>query len=722
MSKENSQQIQNDTASSGKIYGKRINARAWVFFSLLAILGVAIITKVFMIQLFPSEQAQELAQRFTYKVNEIQPMRGQIFSSDGSLLATSLPEYEIRWDSKSEYNKEEFQQKLDSICQSFNKLFGDRSAAQYKALFQKALKEGNRYTEIKDHVDYNELQRIKKFPFIRKGQYKSGFIFIEKYVREQPFGLLAARTIGMERKENKVGIELAYDSLLAGKKGSQMMEKIAGGIWKPMSDEYIQKPEPGCDIISTIDVHLQDVAHSALHKVMHEHKAEWGCAILMEVNTGFVRAIANLSNIPGTEMYSERMNYAIRESVEPGSTMKLASLLACLDEGLITLNDTVHTGNGIRDFCGRKMKDSNYDRGGCGTITAEQVFEKSSNVGTAMLVKKSFGDKPQAFLDKLESFGISNSLGIDLPGETAPSVYRKAKDKGWSCLSLTQMAIGYEIQLTPLQSLAFYNAVANNGKYVRPQFVQEIKRNGLSIDTSEPIVLKEKICGDAALNSALQMMRGVGEAGGTAGNVFKESPYKVAGKTGTAWVSENGQYLEHTYRASFVGFFPAQNPRYSCIVVINKPGAGVYYGGAVAAPVFKELADKIYSTEIDQQKPIFKSDSTLLANKKAPPVLAGNAERILSVLDFLGLSALNKTEGNEFIELNSEATAISCTVRTHSENEVPNVTGMGLGDALYLLEKRGLKVEVRGYGKVKQQSLAPGTPISHQQNIIIELI
>ena len=722
MNKEIPPQIQSDAVSSGKIYGKRINARAWVFFALLALLGVSIVTKVFMIQLFPSEQAQELAQRFTYKVNEIQPMRGQIFSSDGSLLATSLPEYEIRWDSKSEYNKEEFQLKLDSICQSFSKLFGDRTAAQYKSLFQKSLKEGNRYTEIKDHVDYNELQRIKKFPFIRRGQYKSGFIFIEKYVREQPFGLLAARTIGMERAENKVGIELAYDSLLAGKKGSQMMEKIAGGIWKPMSDEYIQKPEAGCDITSTIDVHLQDVAHSALHKVMVHHKAEWGCAILMEVNTGFVRAIANLSNIPGTEMYSERMNYAIRESVEPGSTMKLASLLACLDEGLITLNDTVHTGNGVKDFCGRKMKDSNHDKGGCGTITAEQVFEKSSNVGTAMLVKKSFGDKPQAFLDKLESFGISNSLGIDLPGETAPRVYKKAKEKGWSCLSLTQMAIGYEIQLTPLQSLSFYNAVANHGRYVRPQFVQEIKRNGLVIDRAEPIVIKEKICGDAALASALQMMQGVGEAGGTAANVFKNSPYKVAGKTGTAWVSENGQYMEHTYRASFVGFFPSQNPRYSCIVVINKPGSGDYYGGVVAAPVFKELADKIYSTEIDQYKPIFKADSTLIANKKAPPVLSGSAEPIISVLDFLGLEAINKTTGGDIIELSSGDYGLSCSVRSGNENEVPNVTGMGLGDALFILEKRGLKVEVRGYGKVKQQSLQPGTPISNNQNIIIELI
>jgi len=284
------------------------------------------------------------------------------------------------------------------------------------------------------------------------------------------------------------------------------------------------------------------------------------------------------------------------------------------------------------------------------------------------------------------------------------------------------MAIGYEIQLTPLQSLSFYNAVANNGRYVRPQFVQEIKRNGISLHTSEPIVLKEKICGDAALSSALQMMRGVGEAGGTAGNVFKDSPYKVAGKTGTAWVSENGQYIEHTYRASFVGFFPAQNPRYSCIVVINKPGAGVYYGGAVAAPVFKELADKIYSTEIDQHKPIFKPDSALLANKHAPPVMAGNAEPIISVLDFLGLSAIHKSEGNEIIDLSSAASGISCSVRPNVASEVPNVTGMGLGDALFILEKRGLKVEVRGFGKVKQQSLPPGTPISNNQNIIIELI
>jgi cell division protein FtsI (penicillin-binding protein 3) len=318
-----------------------IHSKAWMLFAGLCLLALAIIIKVFVIQLFPDEHAQQLAQNFTYKVNEIEPVRGQILSSDGSLLATSVPEYEIRWDSKASYDKEEYKLKVDSMALCFAKLFGDKSAADYKALFRKARTEGNRYAEIRDHVDYNELQEVKKFPFIRKGQFKSGFVFVQKYIRDQPFGSLAARTIGMERLENKVGIELAYDELLSGKKGKQLQEKIAGGIWKPMSNEFIEEPEPGCDIIATIDIHLQDVAHAALRRQLEQHRAAWGCAILMEVETGFVRAVANLSQNKETGEYTERLNWAIRESVEPGSTMKLASLMACLDDGLIELDDSV---------------------------------------------------------------------------------------------------------------------------------------------------------------------------------------------------------------------------------------------------------------------------------------------------------------------------------------------------------------------------------------------
>ncbi len=698
-----------------------IHSKAWMLFAGLCVLAFAIIVKVFVIQLFPDDHAQALAQNFTYKVNEIEPVRGQILSSDGSLLATSVPEYEIRWDSKASYDKEDYKAKIDSLALCLSKLFGDRSAAEYRAVFRKANADGNRYAEIKDHVDYNELQAMKKFPFIRNGQFKSGFVFVQKYIRDQPFGTLAARTIGMERLENKVGIELAYDELLSGKKGKQLQEKIAGGVWKPMSNAFIEQPEPGCDIIASIDIHLQDVANAALKRQLEQHKAAWGCAILMEVETGFVRAIANLSRHPETGEYNERLNWAIRESVEPGSTMKLASLMACMDDGLVDLNDSIATGNGIAYFYDRPMKDSNYDKGGNGTITTEQVFEKSSNVGTALIVKKCYEKSPQKFLDKLNSFGINSALDLDLSGETTPRLYESTKDKGWSGLSLTQLAIGYETQCTPLQTLAFYNAIANNGKMVRPLFVQEIKRNGRTIEAVEPVVLKKDFCKKSTIEKCRKMMEGVMEKGGTADWVFANSPYKVAGKTGTAWLNDGGGYQHDRYRASFVGYFPADAPKYSCIVVINDPRSGVYYGSAVAAPVFKELADKIYSTQMDFHAPEVLSDSLMIAQSRVPISKSGNTKELKTV--FTGLNIpYGGFDDSEWISTSSTKDSVLVSSRNFKEGIVPNVIGMGLQDALYILENNGMKVKISGHGTVKRQSVSPGNNVRSNPYIYIELI
>lgn len=703
------------------VHSALIHGKSWMVFAGLCLLAVAIIIKVFVIQLFPDEHAQNLAANFTYKVNEIAPVRGQIISSDGSLLATSVPEYEIRWDAKASYDKAEYSAKIDSLALCFSRLFGDRSAAEYKALFRKAKADGNRYAEIKDHVNYNELQEVKRFPFIRKGQFKSGFVFVQKYIRDQPFGSLAARTIGMERAENKVGIELAYDELLSGKKGKQLQEKIPGGIWLPMTDDYIEEPEPGCDIVTTIDIHLQDVAHAALKRQLEEHHAAWGCAVLMEVETGFVRAIANLSLNTETGEYTERLNYAIRESCEPGSTMKLASLMACLDEGLIQLEDSVATGNGIAKFYDRVMKDSNWDKGGNKTITAEEVFEKSSNIGTALLVKRSFEKNPQRFLDKLNSFGIGASLGIDLPGETAPRLYKSTKDKGWSGLSLTQLSIGYETQCTPLQTLSFYNAVANNGKMVRPQFVQEVRRNTRTIQEAEPIVIKEDFCKKETLKKCRKMMEGVMEKGGTADKVFASSPYKVAGKTGTAWLNEGGSYQHERYRASFVGYFPADDPKYSCIVVINDPRSGLYYGSAVAAPVFKELADKIYSTQLEFHEPVVQADSAMIAQHRIPVSKSG-FKKDLDVV-YKGLKIPVDENGDwEWVSTTTGRDSVKIAERSIRPGIVPNVVGMGLQDAIYLLENSGMKVSVNGYGTVKRQSVPAGASVRTNPYITIELL
>lgn len=702
---------------------KHIGVRAYIVFTMLVFLAIGVIVKVFLLQVMPDERALAIAQNFTYKIIEIEPSRGQILSSDGSLLATSVPEYEIRWDAKAPYDEKVYREKIDSLCRAFANYFGDRSATEYQSLFRKARADKDRYKKIIDHINYNQLQDLKKFPFIKKGFSKSGFILIQKDKRRKPFGQLAARTIGLEREENKVGLELFYDDLLSGKKGQQLQEKIAGGIWKPMTDEFIVDPEPGCDIVATIDVHLQDVAHAALTRQLLANNAEWGCAIVMEVQTGYVKAIANLSLNTETGTYEERLNYAISTTVEPGSTMKLASLMACLDEGLIQLDDSVETGNGIAYFYKKPMHDSNWDKGGNGTITAEQVFEKSSNIGTAKLVKKSFGNNPQLFLDKLRQFGLGQKLGIDLPGEQEPKLYSKVNEGKWSGLSLTQMSIGYETEYTPLQMLALYNAVANNGKFVRPLFVQEVLKNGRSIEKKKPVVLVEKICKDETLAQCRQMMEGVMQKGGTAESVFRNSPYTVAGKTGTAWIhgGGGGDYVEHNYRASFVGYFPANAPKYSCIVVINNPRNGVYYGGAVSAPVFKELADKIFSTELEFHAPQQANDSTALAQAKIPVSKNGYGKDLHTVLTALQIP-INQDTQSDWINTTTEEKGVQLSERRIVKGIVPNVVGMGLKDALYLLESQGMSVRVMGSGKVKRQSVAPGAAIKTNPFITIELL
>jgi cell division protein FtsI (penicillin-binding protein 3) len=707
-------------ATGGVYHSEKMMARTWLLFSGVTLAAACIIIKVFYLQIWPSERAKNLGLNYTYRANDITPIRGQIYSSDGSLLATSVPEYEIRWDAKASYEIEEYRLKIDSVCQGLARIFGDRGSADYKALFKEARNSGNRYQLIKAKVDYNQLQRVKQLPFIKKGGFKSGFVYIEGSRREKPFEMLAARTIGKEQADNKFGIELAFDSLLAGHKGKQLQEKIAGGYWRPMSDDFIEEPQPGADVIASIDIHLQDVANAALKRQLEQHNAAWGCAILMEVKTGYVRAIANLGKDPETGAYLERYNYAVQESQEPGSTMKLASIMACLDDGLTQLDDSIATGNGRWQIYDMTLTDSNDDKGGNGTISVEEVFEKSSNIGTAKLIKQCYDKQPQRFLDKLHQFGLADKLNLQLHGEASPSIYSNIKDKGWSGLSLTQMSIGYETKLTPLQILAFYNAVANDGRYMKPLFVEKIKRNGRVIETFEPVVLRENFCKKETIKACRKMMEGVTDKDGTAEGAFKNCAYKVAGKTGTAKIHENGHYDYNRHRASFVGYFPAHDPQYSCIVVIHDPKGGNYYGGTIAAPVFSELAVKIYSTQMEYHQSDFVADTTTLAQVKMPVTKDGSYAHLKQVLQGLHLPSTNASQ-TSWVNTSSQGTSIAISDRPIREGMVPNVIGMGLQDALYLLEKQGMKVRVSGRGTVKRQSVPAGHSVKNNPSILIEL-
>lgn len=693
---------------------KKVSVGIYVMYVVLCLLALTIIGKVFYIQAIPNEDAQRRAAQFTYQLRDIEPERGKILAADGSPLSTSIPEFEIRWDSKGGYNIERFKAKLDSLSAGIAEILGTKTAAEVKALFQGAIESQNRYLKIGDHLNYNQLQRFKKLPFVREKKLKNGFIILQKEKRAKPFGALAARTIGIFRESKMVGLEASYDSLLRGKVGKQMQQKIAGDTWMPMSDEYVVEPEPGFDLVTTLDVHLQDAAQSSLKHTMEENKADWGCVILMEVKTGYIKALANLTYDSIAKKYYEIENLALTQSVEPGSTMKLASLLAAIEEGDLDIGKVVNTGSGEFTIGEHTLRDVRA----CGSITIEQVFAKSSNVGTAMVVRDVFGNNPQKFLDYLEKFGYGQLVGIDLLGEGKSNVKRTTKDAGWSDLSLTQMAVGYELQVTPLHQLCFYNAIANGGRFMKPRLVSEIRKNGVSYQKFEPVVIRENFLRPETIAKGLKLMEAVTTIG-TGKKTFRDSPYRAAGKTGTARIYENGKYLETAHRASFVGYFPAENPKYSCIVVVNKARVFEAFGGKVAAPVFRDLANILFGTELDIPHNAMGSDSTFVAEPWIPSVLSGQSSALRKAFGHIQFPYAIQTDAQIVsAEILNGNMAISS--KDTDGNKIPDVRGMGLTDARFVLEKRGLKVSSSGYGKVISQSITPGTKANHQ-NIQITL-
>ena len=697
---------------------KDIALKVYGVFAVLCLVGVAITVKIFFIQWVNASTWEAKAEDFVF-VREITPTRGQILAADGSLLATSVPEYDIFWDSQSDaIDRELFLENLDSLCLSFSKLLGEKSKAEYKRLFLDALNQKSRYKPIARNVDFTEQKAILDFPFIRRGRYRSGFIFERTDKRLKPFGKLAARTIGIDRENFRVGLEGAYHHELAGKPGQRLEQRIPGGFSKPVDDEYIVEPEEGSDLLTSIDVHIQDVASQALERQMARHHAKWGTVVVMEVETGYVRAISNLEYDDDSDSYGEVLNYAVGTAAEPGSTFKLAAMMAAIDDGLASVNDTVDTYNGRTTFYGQPMHDSGYDKGeGHGVINLQEVFELSSNIGAAKTIYKAYHHNPQRFLDKLHSMGLADSLGVSIKGEVSPKIRKQVGESGWSGITPTQMAIGYEITQTPLQILAYYNAVANNGKMMRPLFATHLMRNGEVIKEYEPVVLKDMICSRRTIEAGQRMLKGVVERG-TGMDAFKGTPYTVAGKTGTARVTRNGSYVASNYRASFCGYFPADEPKYSCIVVIAEPTSGIYYASSVAAPVFREIADKIYAIEFDLHE---KDELPLMADNHHMPVSKdGSTTDLLTVYEHLHIP-VKASQPSDWSRVRTGRDSVEVLSTSFQKGLVPNVLGMGLQDAIYLLENVGLRVKVSGYGTVKKQSVPNGARVKDHPSILIEL-
>jgi len=660
--------------------------RVYLVYFLVSLFALAIMGKAIYIQLVEGSELKRKVQSFTLLERNIEAVRGNIYSTDGNLLATSIPIYEVRFDPNAEAISDDiFYEAIDSLALSLSNLFQDRSMAAYRKELISARKNGERYHLIKRKVGFLELKALKKFPLFRKGRFKGGLIYIQQNKRKRPFRILAARTIGYERPGiTPVGLEGAYSSELKGVDGQRLMQKITGGVWMPVGDEKID-PEDGKDIYTTINVNFQDVAESALLKQLQMHEADHGCVVLMEVKTGAVRAIANLKRTEDGAYY-EGYNYAIGESTEPGSTFKLPALVAAIEDGYVDMEDMIDCGNGSRKFYEETMYDSNFDEGGWGKITVKRAFEVSSNIGMAEIISRSYGENPQEFIDHLDRMGLREPLGIEILGEGKPYI-KNTNDPSWSGISLPWMAHGYEVQQTPLQILTFYNAIANGGEMVKPKFVEKVTKGRKVVRKIETEVLNPRVCSKNTIEQVKSALEGVVE-NGTASNL-RNADYKIAGKTGTAQIANKNYGYSYkskvSHQASFVGYFPADNPQYSCIVVVNAPSRNVYYGNLVAGPIFKEVADKVYSNSLEMHSELEKQRH--YAASAIPYSKHGNKPDLLDVFNHLAVPTKSETaDDHNWVVTSTTDSLVHVKPRKITDNLIPNVVGMGLKDAVYLLE------------------------------------
>ncbi|WP_299060362.1 penicillin-binding protein [uncultured Polaribacter sp.] len=654
----------------------------------MTIFLMAVIFRVFVIQLKEGTKYRALSKELTVRQDTIYANKGNVYAADGNLLATSMSRFTIRMDVVSAVRSGVFEKNIAGLSKELSNMFG-KPQSYYQNKLRTAKNRKSRYLLIARNIGYTDYLKIKQFPIFNKGVYKGGFIAEHKTVRAHPIGKIAARTIGYDDYRGGAGIEGAFANFMEGKNGLRWKQKIAKNQWKPINDVNEKEPVDGHDVITTIDVNIQDITHHALLDKLEYFEADHGCAVVMETATGEVKAISNLGRTSAGKYYEKR-NYAVWESHEPGSTFKLASLLIALNDKVIDTSTIVDTEKGRIFIHNRKVEDSQF--GGYGKISAARAFEVSSNVGIVKLIKKHYDKKPQKFYDKIEKFGFTEPIGFHIKGEGIPYIPNPKDKDRWNKISLEWMSWGYGVSVTPMQTLMFYNAVANNGIMVKPQFIKELRKQDKTERVFEAIVLDKKIASDEALKKVRKVMENV-VVKGTADNIYS-SNFSMAGKTGTAkkymprfkdkkgnW--QGGYYSKKHYVASFAGFFPADKPKYSCIVVIHDPNKEKgYYGATVAAPVFKEIAQKIYTTTpIDRQ----------------------------SVDDQVAFTAIDDKFEKYNYKLNKEY------------SKIPDVKGMSGMDALSLLENIGLKVKLTGVGNVSSQSLKKGEQLIKGKTIILKL-
>jgi len=695
---------------------KGIYLRAYFIYFTFFSMMIIVVVKTVAIQLedripvFHTEDSFEpkLPARTAYRI----PRRGEILDCNYKPMVTSVSFYDIHMD-PTVVDQSLFDEKIGELCEQLQKLYPIRSAQEWERYIRSARLQNKRYLLIKRKATFEEKKQLSSFPIFNKGRLKGGLIDTEEtIVRKRPHGELLKRTIGYYRKqvdnvsELRIGLEGAFNDYLMGEYGQEIEQKYGNG-WKK-TGQITKESVEGATLVTSIDLEIQEVAHTELERQLRNQEAKYGCAIVMDVKTGFVRAIVSLSKTSDGK-YAETFNHAIGSREVPGSTFKLASLMALLEDDKIHITDIVNTSSEYR-FFDRRMHENEI---GADKLSIQGAFERSSNVFTK-IVYNSYKHNPQEFVNRLRSFGLADSLDLDIKGEVKPTLY-DPQHPNWSGISLPWMAVGYEVQQTPMQTLAFYNAVANGGQLLKPQFVTDIIRGQQIVKKYTPVVLRDHICSPETIQTLRKCLEGVMTNG--TGRSLKSSYFTTAGKTGTARIlnSDNtyGKRGDYKYIASFVGYFPADEPLYSCIVVISEPKSDIY-GSRVSGTVFASIANKVYASSLKHHRAINEQQTQI---SQAPNAKAGYHTDLEQVFRTFNIHHTVRGD-SEWFDTYPQENGVQLVKRNISSTSVPNVVGMSAKDAVFLMEKVGMNVKLNGYGTVVTQSIASGSSVSNEKVIL----
>lgn len=683
---------------------KSIMWRAVSLMAAVVVFAVWVLVEMFRIQVVEGEKWLAVSDSATIRHQDISPARGNVYSDDGSLLSTSMPIYEIRWDA-TVVHKDTFTKYVNDLAISLSDLFPENSASYYRTLLRKARQQGNRYKLIRRRVSYHEQKAMRDFAIFNKGRYKGGFLSELTTKRVKPAGMLAYRTIGYSTKDNPgVGLERSYESDLGGVKGKRLVQRISGG-YRPINDNNLIEPQNGRDVHTTINIDFQEIAQRALYDALVKHKADHGCVVVMEVATGKIKAISNLKRREDGG-YGELYNYAIGESYEPGSVWKVYSAMAAFEDGLIEPEDTMDIMNGEREYFGKPMRDS--DKGRFKKMSFTQAFARSSNVAFSSIIFDNYAKNPSRYIAHLRKLDLNKPTGIEILGEPKP-VLNHPSSSSWSQLTLPWLAIGYENQHTPLQLLTAYNGIINDGVMISPRIVNKVTDAGIVTRDNSEDVREVRVCSKETSDKIKKLTAAVFTEGSARG--VRSSVVAMGGKTGTAQIAKKGGYQKaKQYNASFVGHFPAENPVYSVYVMVNKPSNGQFYASSVAAPVFSEVAKKIFTISVKQE----------VQNEKriTPRFTSGYYTDFQKVKDEFGIKITDEVN-TELVSVNANEGKINAIAV--ADGKMPKVIGMGAKDALYLLEMRGLRPKINGVGRVVEQSPLPGVSVQPNRTVYIRL-